>query len=225
MRAAAAVARVACQTWRVLQWLSFVPFEASATPQSVADQFDWSTLVHRTAAHNFGQWKRYSSDVNFGASSDVDSGAGAEDSGLTEVPADPNLGCDDRPLTYRRTDDEPDADSSERHRSLCLDSGAHSIVQSYVCTTVPTKTHPKPKTDAKRGELSIKEACSPEYLRLPLFLKGLDRELGEMDRRRFMADEEAGAVSELESVCDYSERRWNSQSSAGGQGPQMQTFC
>ena len=166
----------------------------------MADQFDWSTLVHRTAAHNFGQWKRYSSDVNFGASSDVDSGAGAEDSGLTEVPADPNLGCDDRPLTYRRTDDEPDADSSERHRSLCLDSGAHSIVQSYVCTTVPTKTHPKPKTDAKRGELSIKEACSPEYLRLPLFLKGLDRELGEMDRRRFMADEEAGAVSELEQL-------------------------
>ena len=34
---------------------SFVPFEATATPQSVANQIDWSTLVHRTAAHNFGQ--------------------------------------------------------------------------------------------------------------------------------------------------------------------------
>ena len=57
---------------------SFVPFEASATPQSVANQFDWSTLVNVTAAHNFGQWKRYSSDVNFGVSSDVDFGADAK---------------------------------------------------------------------------------------------------------------------------------------------------
>ena len=84
---------------------SFVPFEASATPQS----------------------------VNFGAT--------AEDSELTEVPADPDLGCDDRPLTYRRGDDEPDADGSERHRLLLLDSSTSGVVQSFVCTTLPTKTH------------------------------------------------------------------------------------
>ena len=102
------------------------------------------------------------------------------------MPDDPNLGCDDRPLAYRCSDDEPDADDSERHRSLCRGNGANGTVhvQSYVCTTVPAKTHRKPKTDAKRGELSIKEACSPEHL--PLFLKGLDRELGKIDYKRFM---------------------------------------
>ena len=50
---------------------SFVPFEAGVTPQSLANQFDWSTLVHRSATQKFGA----SSDVNFGAD--------AEDSGLT----------------------------------------------------------------------------------------------------------------------------------------------
>ena len=201
---------------------SFVPFEAGATPQSVANQFDWSTLVNRPTALYSRLGLGVPSDVDFcataedsgltevngtadlfsrpglGVSSDVDFGATAEDSGLTEVPASPNLGCDDRPLAYRRGDDGPDADGSERHRSLLPDSNASGVVQGFVCTTVPTKTHRKPKTDAKRGELSIKEACSPEYL--PLFLKGLDRELGEMDRRRFMTEEEAGAISELQQL-------------------------
>ena len=127
-----------------------------------------------------------------------DFGVDAEDSGLIEVPVDPDLGCDDRPLTYMHSNDEPDADGSERHRSLYLDSGVSGAVQSYMCTAMPTKTHRKPKTDAKRGELSVKEACSPDYL--PLFLKGLDRELGEMDRRRFMTEEEAGAISELQQL-------------------------
>ena len=130
--------------------------------------------------------------------SDIDFGATAEDSGLTGVPIGPNLGCDDRPLVYWRGDDEPDADGSARHRSPLPDSSAGGVAQGFVCTTWPTRTHRKPKTDAKRGELSIKEACSPEYL--PLFLKGLDRELGEMDRRRFMAEEEACAVSELQQL-------------------------
>ena len=112
--------------------------------------------------------------------SDINFGAIAGDSELTEVPADPDLRCDDRPLTYRRGDDEPDADGRERHRSLLPGSNASGVVQSFVCTTLPTKTQRKPTADAKRGELSIKEACSPEYL--PLFLKGIGRELGEMDR-------------------------------------------
>ena len=60
------------------------------------------------------------------------------------------------------------------------------------------KTHQKPKTDAKRGELSVKEACSPVYL--PLFVTGLDRELGEMYSRRFMTEEEACAVNELQQL-------------------------
>ena len=97
---------------------SFVPFEAGVTPQSLANQFDWSTLVHKTAAQKFG------------ASSDVDFGAGAEGSGLTDVPVDPDLGCDDQPLTYSHSDNEPNADGSERHRSLYLDSGANGAVQS-----------------------------------------------------------------------------------------------
>ena len=169
---------------------SFVPFEAGATPQSVANQFDWSTLVDRPTA--------LYSRLGLGVPSDVDFGATAEDSELTGVPAGPNLGCDDRPLAYRHDDDEPDADGGDRYRSQLADSGASGVVRSFVCTTVPTKTHRKPKTDAKRGELSIKEACSPEYL--PLFLKGLGRELGEMDRRRFMTEEEAGTVSELQQL-------------------------
>ena len=97
------------------------------------------------------------------------------------MPIGPNLGCDDRSLAYWRSDDEPDADDSERHRSPLPDSSTCDVARSFACTTLPTRTHRKPKTDAKRGELSIKEACSPECL--PLFLKGLDRELGEMDRR------------------------------------------
>ena len=99
---------------------SFVPFEAGVTPQSLANQFDWSTLVHRIAAQKSGA----SSDVNFGADS--------EDSGLTEVPVGPDLGCDDRPLTYSHIDDDPDADGNERHRSLCFNSRASRVVQSYV---------------------------------------------------------------------------------------------
>ena len=62
---------------------------------------------------------RYSSNVNFGASSGVSFGADAEDSGLTEVPADPRLDRDDRSLAYRRKNNEPNADGSERH-SLVL---------------------------------------------------------------------------------------------------------
>ena len=43
---------------------------------------------------------------------------------------DPDLGCDDRPLTYSHHNDEPDADGSERRRSLYLGSGASGAMQS-----------------------------------------------------------------------------------------------
>ena len=56
---------------------SFVPFESSATPQSVANQFDWSTPVNKSVA--------LYSRLGLGVPSDVDYGATAEDFGLTEV--------------------------------------------------------------------------------------------------------------------------------------------
>ena len=59
-----------------------MPFEAGATQQGVANQFDWSTLVDRPAA--------LYSRLGLGVSSDIDLCATTEDSGLTEVngPAD-----------------------------------------------------------------------------------------------------------------------------------------
>ena len=158
---------------------SLVPFEANATPQQVARDFDWSVLVNRIAAGNSSQWELTVNDSSPSDLPDLES-------------ADPNLGCDDRPLKYRKSDDDPDVDENDRR------ARPSNTTQGFACTTVPTKTHRKPKTDAKRGELSIKEACSDEYLHL--FLKGLDRELGEMDRRRFMTEQQAGVVSELEQL-------------------------
>ena len=82
-----------------------------------------------------------------------------------------------------------------------LGSAEPTSVQSYACTdSNTTAAHARanrassvshravPTGDEKRGEFSVEEACSEANLER--FTKGLNRELGEMEKRRFMPDGE-----------------------------------
>ena len=82
-----------------------------------------------------------------------------------------------------------------------LGNAEPTSVQSYACTdSNTTAAHARanrtssvshravPTGDEKRGEFSVEEACSEANLER--FTKGLNRELGEMEKRRFMPDGE-----------------------------------
>ena len=62
------------------------------------------------------------------------------------------------------------------------------IVPARASRSSVTSHRAVPAGDEKRGEFSIKEACSDANLEH--FTKGLDRELGEMAKRRFILDGE-----------------------------------
>jgi len=100
---------------------SLVPFEATATPQQVARDFDWSVLVNRIAAGNSSQWELTLNDSSPSGIPDLES-------------ADPSLGCDDRPLKYRKSDDDGHPDVDENDRS----ARPSNTTQGFACTTVPT---------------------------------------------------------------------------------------
>ena len=72
---------------------------------------------------------------------------------------------------------------------VCTDGTAiHAIVPARANRSSVTSHRALPTGDEKRGEFSVDEACSDANLER--FTKGLDRELGEMAKRRFVPDDE-----------------------------------
>ena len=101
----------------------------------------------------------------------IDEREGEDAEKAMHIPFNHKDGFRDAPRTYR-----------DNQNTLVLRSGnsdSHYLNNKYDILVYSFMVRRSPT-------VSIKEACSPEYL--PLFLKGLDRELGEMDSRRFRVD-------------------------------------
>ena len=137
-----------------------VPFEATATPWQIVSQFDWASL----------------------------------DLPEPQIEVSNHFETSDFPANWQ---------ALSKLGNTELQHAEPTTVQGYACTdsaaidtTVPARANRSsvtshravPTGDEKRGEFSVEEACSDANLER--FTKGLDRELGEMAKRRFIPDGE-----------------------------------
>ena len=136
------------------------PFEATATPWQIVSQFDWASL----------------------------------DLPEPQIEVSNHFETSDFPANWH---------ALSKLGSAELQHAEPTTVQGYACidgtaidATVPARANRSsvtshralPTGDEKRGEFSVEEACSDANLER--FTKGLDRELGEMAKRRFVPDGE-----------------------------------